>query len=153
MKKKLFGALVSLVIVAGGVFASGWAPRELGSMRARVIGHWEDPARTTHLYFGPIDSGTGQGRFVKEAPRGVEQGTWKMRAENLSKGELEMKITLPRGKEDRVLEIAPTGQSMTFAGQILVLKLDARQFTYVVASTSPNIWTPEELKARVLQFL
>lgn len=151
--KKLVSLLFALVVVVVVLYAANWAPRDLGSMRARVVGHWEDPARTTHLYFGPIDAASGQGTYVKESPRGLEQGTWRVRAERVGKGELEMKVTLPRGKEDRILEIAADGGSMTFSGQILVLKLDAKQFTYVDAATSPNIWSIDEVKARILQLM
>jgi len=156
MKKIL--VLIPLLCIVGAIalHASAWAPRDLGTLNHKVVGHWsakpdtKGPLTGAHLYFAPLDE-RGRGTFTRVMDDGLVVGTWSVVGADTERDTLRVMLDVPDLGGKRALVLSDDGKNLSFRNELLVVQMKLGEFQYVDATTSPEMWSAAEVASRATQ--
>lgn len=160
MKKNLSLLISAIVLTLVGLYASSWAPRDLGSTTGRIPGHWSVSkaagAGTDSVkayYFAPLEPTSNTGRLIRVGEEGSQNmGTWRVVQDVPDKNRVRVELSGLDSARIVTLTLPLDGRFMTLGGPLGLMKAFSSELTYVNAETSPALFDPQEIGERVQMF-
>ena len=162
--KKVSGIIAVVIVFVVGLYASGWAPRDVARAEGSLVGHWSLTERAnvqvggeaaSDYYFGPLDA-SGKGRVILTTGDGARQeGKWRAVETLRELGADEVRVELDVMGRKQVVTVTfadDARRSMRMGGPLGLLKVTQSKLTYQNAETSPALFDVEEVRARLIQF-
>lgn len=161
LKKTISGILFVGVLLVVGLYASGWAPRDLGTLESRAVGHWEvvkqanvqlGSAGATEYYFGPLMH-QGRGRFIQRNGSGSgQEGSWKVVQSLPEQNRLRLEVEVMGSTRMVTVDLPTDGKVMLVGGPLGLLKATQSELKYKNAETSPALLDVDEVQERLHMF-